>query len=579
MPAPRDHVNEIKSRLDIVALISRYVALIPSGSGMKGRCPFHKDDTPSMTVSQEKGLWHCFGCGEGGDAIAFFMKIERLPFVDALRLLGEEVGVAVASAAPRIEDHLRRVLDDVAGVYAENLRSDAGRKARQALVDRGYPESCWSTYRLGYSLPGWDQIKRAFSRHGDEALVKLGLLVQGKKGTYDRFRDRIMFPILDTAGRPVGFGGRAMSGEPKYLNSPQTPLFDKGRLLYGLSWAKERMAQTRSAVLVEGYTDVLTLHQAQIHHAVGSMGTALTQAQADLLQRFVDDVVIAYDQDAAGDAATVRGMQILRSSGLGVRVASLPEGEDPDTLVRRHGAEAMQAMLDAALPFHDFYLAQLASRHDVSTVRGKERLLEETRPFYTGVDSAVLRQDIERKISELIGLSVESVRRELARRSSLRIDEVRSEREDPHWGVEEHLLALLLREEIRWQDISDHIGVDDFSEAHRAIATGLAAGLPASDLLTDLDEEGARRASFYALAPLRIDAATAVEDAKRWMGGLPRIARRLEALEQEIRAASQAQDWNRWESLLREKEELRMAWKQQRRGIHEQEQDDQTRGA
>ncbi|MCK5827714.1 DNA primase, partial [Candidatus Bipolaricaulota bacterium] len=299
MPGQRADVKELKARLDIVSIISRYVTLIKSGAGFKAKCPFHKDDTPSMTVSAEKGLWHCFGCGEGGDVIGFVMKIERLSFIETVQRLAEEVGLSFESADDGVRDELRSVMADVANLFAKNLRADAGEKARDYLSNRGYPESCWTDYGLGYALPGWDNVKRTFSRQGEEVLLKLGLLVKGDKGTYDRFRDRTIFPILDLSGRPVGFGGRTFDGEPKYLNSPQTPLFDKGRLVYGISWARDTMSETKIAVLVEGYTDVLSLHQAGITNAVGSMGTSLTQGQADLMKRFVDEVVICYDQDAA----------------------------------------------------------------------------------------------------------------------------------------------------------------------------------------------------------------------------------------------------------------------------------------
>ncbi len=573
MPGQRADVKEIKARLDIVSVISRYVALTKSGSGFKGKCPFHKDDTPSMTVSAEKGLWHCFGCGEGGDVIAFVMKIERLSFIDAVRRLAEEVGLSFDAADDGARDVLRGVMADVANAFVRNLRSPAGKKARDYLIDRGYPESCWMTYGLGYALPGWDNVKRTFAKHGESTLLKLGLLVQGDKGTYDRFRDRVIFPILDLSGRPVGFGGRAFEGDPKYLNSSQTPLFDKGRLMYGISWARERMSQMRTAVLVEGYTDVLSLHQAGILHAVGSMGTSLTQGQAELLKRFVDDVIIAYDQDAAGSAASLRGMQILRNVGLSVRVAQLPPGDDPDGFVRAHGGDAMQELLDAALPFHEFLIASLRARHDVTTIRGKEQLLEDARGFYSEIRSSALREEIERKIAELLDLSIESVRRELPRRPRARDDDEASPQDIvEHWGVEEHILALVLRGDVAWDNIASHLSADDFSPVNRPIAERLAKGTTdLSELMDDLDEEGGRRASFYALAPLEIDVDQAVADARRWMGRLPAIEKRLAELDREIEACGEAEDWARWEELVKEKEELRVAWKQERRGIHEQD--------
>lgn len=577
MPGQRADVKELKARLDIISIISRYVTLIKAGAGFKAKCPFHKDDTPSMTVSADKGLWHCFGCGEGGDVIGFVMKIERLSFIEAVRRLAEEVGLSFDSADDGVRDELRSVMADVANSFAKNLRSDAGEKARDYLVNRGYPESCWTGYGLGYALPGWDNVKRTFSKQGEEILLKLGLLVKGDKGTYDRFRDRTIFPILDLSGRPVGFGGRAFEDQqPKYMNSSQTPLFDKGRLVYGISWARDRMSQTRIAVLVEGYTDVLSLHQADITNAVGSMGTALTQGQADLLKRFVDEVVICYDQDAAGSAASLRGMQILRNSGMGVRVAQLPVGEDPDGYVRTYGAEAMQTILDDALPFHQFFIESLKVRHDVTTIRGKEQLLQDAREFYGSIRSSALREEIDRQIADLVDMSVESVRRELPRRPRARDQEEPMHEIAVHWGVEEHLLALVLRGKITWESIGFHISADDFSEANQLIAQRLASGIAdLSELMAELDEEGARRASYYALAPLEIDIDQTIEDAKRWIGQLPAIEKRLVQLKLEIKKSSEAENWELWNKLSREQAELRIAWRRAKdapgEGIHEQQ--------
>lgn len=573
MPGQRADVKELKARLDIVSIVSRYVTLIKSGAGFKAKCPFHKDDTPSMTVSAEKGLWHCFGCGEGGDVIGFVMKIERLSFIETVRRLAEEVGLSFESADDGVRDELRSVMAEVAKSFARNLRADAGEKARDYLTNRGYPESCWSTYGLGYALPGWDNIKRTFSRQGEATLLKLGLLVKGDKGTYDRFRDRTIFPILDLSGRPVGFGGRTFDGEPKYLNSPQTPLFDKGRLVYGISWARERMSETKVAVLVEGYTDVLSLHQAGMTNAVGSMGTSLTQGQADLLKRFVDEVIICYDQDAAGSAASLRGMQILRNNGLAVRVGQLPVGEDPDGYVRAHGPEAMQTILEQALPFHEFFVESLRLRHDLTTIRGKEQLLEDAREFYGAIRSSALREEIDRQIAELVDLSVDSVRRELPRRPRVRDQEqVTTNPIDVHWGVEEHLLALILSGRATWDVIDYYVSPDDFSECNRPIARALAGGLTdLPGLMEKLDEEGARRASYYALAPLEINVEQTIEDAKRWMGRLPAFEKRLAVIDRDIAASGEAEDWKRWEELVKERVELRVAWKNARKGIHEQQ--------
>jgi len=564
MPGNRADIRAIKDATDIHAVISRYVSLSKSGSGFKGRCPFHKDDTPSMTVSTEKGLWHCFGCGEGGDVIAFLMKIERLTFVEAAKRLAEEAGIPFHGTEDGERAKLREIVADVANQFVRNLRSSAGLRAREYLLGRGYGEESWQRYGLGFALPGWDNVKKQFGpKHGERTLLELGLLVEGDKGTYDRFRDRTIFPILDASGRPIAFGGRSFEGDPKYLNSPKTTLFDKGRLLYGLSWAREGLAQRRSAVLVEGYTDVITLHEAGLTNTVGSMGTALTQGQAELLGRFVDEVVIAYDQDAAGGAASLRGMQILRNSGLGVRVAQMPVGEDPDGLVRSGGAQAMEEVVEAAVPFHRFFIDALAASHDVESVVGKERLIDDAREFYRGIRSQTLRVEIERQIADLVDLPIESVRRELPRRPDVHWTDEEAERDASILGPEETALSLVLRGDIPWNQLFESFDPSDFSEANRPIAEALQKG--AGDLagLVDvLDDESARRASYYALAPVSYgDTERAFNEAVMRLTSLPRLERELQELTTQLAESESAGDTERWNELMKRKVALRLARK------------------
>ncbi|MEW5827078.1 MAG: DNA primase [Candidatus Bipolaricaulota bacterium] len=592
--AERADLRAIKERTDIVSLVSRYVTLAKSGASYKGRCPFHQDSTPSMVVNPEKGLWHCFGCGAGGDAIAFLMKIERLSFLEAAGRLAEEAGLSLERGREDGErEKLRLVVAAAAEHFAANLHGGReGRRARDYLTGRGFDEAAWKRYGLGYALPGWDGIKRALAgKFGIPALLAAGLLVEGDKGVYDRFRDRAIFPIHDLSGRPVAFGGRAFDGEPKYLNSPATPLFDKSRFLYGLHSARDAMRDARFAVLVEGYTDVLTLHEAGIANVVGSMGTALTQGQAELFKRFVDDVVIAYDRDAAGGAAAVRGMQILRNSGLGVRVAVLAEGEDPDSLVRRHGAEAMREALRVAVPFHTFYLDSLAKAHDASTVSGKERILAAAREFYHDVQSLPLRDQIARGIAELLDLPWEGVAREL----SSRVRRVPRPAEEPAdtappvlWGPEDDLLALALRGEVEWDRVSAVAGLDDFSPANRPIVEALADA-PKSPTISRWivdrlqgQPDAAERAAYYALAPVDYGKGveSVLEQALDRLVRVPAVERKLEAVATELKSA--AGDRARWEELTRLQQELmkerqRLVSKDARRGLHGREEGEEAR--
>jgi len=560
MSAERADVQQIKDRIDIVAVISRYVTLTKAGSNYKGRCPFHKDDTPSFSVSPEKGLWHCFGCGAGGDVIGFVMKIENISFVEAAERLATEAGLSFTShKGDDSRDELYEISIAVSRWYADNLaNSVAGRRGREYLIKRGYPEETWERFGLGYALPGWDHLRKRFSaKYGIKPLIDLGLLIRKDDSTtYDRFRDRVIFPILDLSGRPIAFGGRSFDGQPKYLNSPKTVLFDKGNHLYGLSWARESMQKEQSAVLVEGYTDVISLHVAGITNAVGSMGTSLTQGQAHLLSRFVKEVVISYDRDTAGGIASLRGMQILRNHGLSVRVVRLPEGDDPDSLVRREGAERMHQLIDAAAPFHVFYIESLKERHNMSTIGGKEAVLEEARPFFQGIRSLPLRQEITTRLAELLDLPFEGLMRELARGGSQRRREADiEEEEERHWDPQRIILSLLLRGEVSWERVAALVSADDFAPRYRPIVERVSqtrGQVDVSSMTTFLDEDSAREVSYLTLSePLWSDVEKALQDALDRLVELPEIEKKLRDLRGKMEDAERSGDRRHLDELQR----------------------------
>lgn len=573
----RANIRAIKERIDPVAIISRYVSLKKAGSSHKGKCPFHKDDTPSFVVNPERGLWHCFGCGEGGDIVSFLMKIEKITFVEAAGRLADEAGIPFESRGDDGDrEKFRDVMADAAEHFRANLRdAPGGQRARDYLIERGYGPEVWDRFGLGCALPGWDHLKKALTkRHGAEALIELGLIVHGEKGVYDRFRDRTIFPVMDLSDRPIGFGGRAFEGEPKYLNSPKTPLFDKGRTIYGLSWAREAMSNEKPALLVEGYTDVLSLHLAGATNAVASMGTALTQGQADLLARFTRDVVIAYDQDAAGGAAAIRGMQILGDSGLSVRVAVLPEGEDPDSLVRSGGVEGLEKVLQQAVPFYRFYVQSLQSRFDVASIGGKEQVLAEAREFAQGIRSLPLRQAFATELSGLLDLPSDGILREITRRRRFRAVEATTLPPSERWSPEADLLVLLLRGDIEWARVAGALSPEDFSLDNRPIARALAESAESpniSDVIERLDEEAARRVSQYALSSVQFgDVGKAADDAVSKLVRLPTIDRRIAELDAEIAACAEAGDKDRWSELEREKVAL-ISEKLARKGTHGQD--------
>ena len=545
-------VQAIKDRVDLVSIISRYLSLTKAGANHKGRCPFHKDDTPSFMVNPEKGLWHCFGCGEGGDVFSFLMKMEKIDFLEAAKRLAAEVGLRFGEKSNGKKEKWLALNSEVASFFSNNLLESASAEhARTYLVDRGYDEAVWRRYGLGYATPGWENLKREFSaRYSEEDLLRQGLLVAGKRGTYDRFRDRVIFTIYDLSGQPIAFGGRAFDGEPKYLNSPKTGLFDKGNQLYGLCWAREALAAEKTAILVEGYTDVLSLHIAGIPNVVGSMGTSLTEGQAALLARFVDEVIVAYDSDAAGEAASFRGMNILHRHNLAVRVARLPEGEDPDRLIRyKNGIERWTSILEQALPFHLFFVESLKERHDLSSFAGKEDALQEARAFYQNTSSLPLKREIAQQVAALLGLSSEAVMADLRGPARRRVpDAVRAT--NSHFGEEEVILWLLLNGRVDWPEVGRAASPKDFSTPHRPIVEALAAGHAPSEVASYLDDEAKRLASSIILTEVVFtDEQKALRDALRKLVGLPKIEKKLAALREEMKQSEKMGDRTRLDEL------------------------------
>jgi len=562
----RDTVDQIKQQLGLVAVLSRYITLTPSGKNYKGRCPFHKDDTPSLVVSPERGLWHCFGCNEGGDLLAFVMKIERLTFPEALERLAAEAGVLLPARGARGGARAESVaiLAAAKTLYTKQLHNHGdAEQAREYLRSRGFSESSWDRFGIGYSLPSWDGLKASLAANFTaKQLLAAGLLSENKGRTYDRFRGRVMFPIFNVSGTPIAFGGRALKGEPKYLNSPATAGFDKGHHLYGLNWAREAIQASGTAVLVEGYTDVLSLHIAGIAEAIGGMGTALTEQQARLLARFGNRVILVYDRDAAGDAAALRGMGILRNTGVDVRVARLPAGEDPDSCVRKSGADEFRKSLEQAVSFQDFFLEALESRFDIRSSQGKSAVLDESKNVFTTLSSIPVREELATRIAELIGLSRDDVRRELdprgVRRASVR-DSV------PHqatWQPDTVLLALVLRSRIPWSRIDDLVSPVAFPPSLRPLAEALADSAEgeiqaSSDMIAQLPPEAVPTASELVLRPLPFDEENAkqvekaVRDALARMVEVPTVERKLRELRQQMTDCVAAGDREQLDDLQR----------------------------
>lgn len=354
--AADDALERVRAASDIAEVIGQYVSLRKVGRSWKGLCPFHQEKTPSFTVSPERQTYHCFGCGAGGDVFRFVQEAEKVEFPEALRLLAERSGISLpARRGPREGgDPLYEACREAAEFYRRCLQDPTtGRRARDFLSSRGIQPDTEARYGLGYAPAGWDGLSsRLGPRLGEETLVRAGLAIEreGARGIYDRFRDRVMVPLRLASGRAVGFGGRTLGNEePKYLNSPETPVYRKGRFVFGLEEAREQLREVGEAVLVEGYFDVLALHQAGVPGAVASCGTAWTPEQASLLGRYVSRLCLAFDGDPAGIAASTRALGPLLDAGLEVRVLQLPPNEDPDSFVRRRGRADWMRLMESAL--------------------------------------------------------------------------------------------------------------------------------------------------------------------------------------------------------------------------------------
>ncbi|HLS91399.1 MAG TPA: DNA primase [Limnochordia bacterium] len=416
---PADLIDEVRERTDIVEIVSRYVRLARSGRRLRGLCPFHSEKTPSFYVDPEKQLFHCFGCRAGGNVFHFLMRIEHAPFGEVVRRLADELGIPVESVRTPEEERrlqeireLQRALEIAARFYSQLLFADEGRSARAYLKSRGLNAHVVRAFGLGYAPDEWHRLHHHLLDQGvsEEVAIQAGLLGRGERGAYDWLRNRIVFPIVNVRGRVVGFGGRLLSGDgPKYLNSAESPVFSKRRQLYGLQLAKQHAAQSGRIVVVEGYMDVVALHRHGFGAAVATLGTALAKEQALLLKRIVPEVVLAYDADAAGRAATLRGLELLEGEGLRVKVATLPEGHDPDSLVREEGLGAFLELIEASLPLVEYKMNEALRGADLNTVQGRMEATERLLPILASVSNPVGREGYIVQLAARLGVSVRSL--------------------------------------------------------------------------------------------------------------------------------------------------------------------------
>ena len=480
-------VDEVKSRLDIVDVISDYVELRKSGRNYSALCPFHSEKTPSFFVFPETQTWHCFGaCGEGGDVFTFIMKRENLSFGEALRLLARRAGVELEPLTPEQaraaaqRERLREVMSAAATYYHNQLlHSPAGEEARAYLRRRELTVETVERFQLGYAPDKWEALKGHLLGRGYALadLVAAGLVVEREdgSGSYDRFRHRLMIPIRDSRGQVIAFGGRVLREEdvPKYLNSPQTPIFDKSATLFGLDLARETIRRRDQAVIVEGYMDVLQAHQHGFTNVVASMGTSLTEDQLRSLTRLTTNLVLALDADAAGARATLRGLEMAREAldremvpvitpqGLvryegrlqvALHITILPQGQDPDDVIRTDPARWSQ-LVDAALPVLDYYFQALTADLDLGSPKGKAEAVRRLAPILNEIGDPVEREHYLQRLARMVRVDERTLAHQIAaarprgRRPSAppSLEETPSPQEEFHFGAEEHCLACLIR--------------------------------------------------------------------------------------------------------------------------------------
>jgi len=414
-------IDKIRESNDIVELISEYVPLKKKGGNWFGLCPFHTEKTPSFSVNREKQIYHCFGCGAGGNIFTFLREHEKMGFGEALKFLARRANIQIPqSGMPHQENDLLFKANQLALSFFQ-LRLQDSFKAKDYLRERGYEEGLWEEFKLGYAPAGWDNLLREAQKKSlsPDLLCKAGLAVRSQKGSgyYDRFRDRLIFPIFNLSGGVVAFGGRAFPGaqEPKYLNTNETPIYHKGSLLYALFNTKEHIRKQEWAIVVEGYTDLLTLYQADFRNVVASLGTSLTLDQARLLSRYASKAVISYDADAAGETAAQRGMELLLEAGLEVELLTLPPGEDPDGLVRK-GKGGFARCLAEAENFLDSRLQRLKGQHKTTTVAGKLVTIKEIGSTLAHIKDPLKRRLWVRKAAQLLHIEEDFISSSLKQR-------------------------------------------------------------------------------------------------------------------------------------------------------------------
>ncbi|MBI5145247.1 MAG: DNA primase [Candidatus Omnitrophica bacterium] len=475
---PDNILEDILSRIDIVEVISGYIPLKRAGRNFRALCPFHHEKTPSFMVSPDRQIYHCFGCSAGGNAFGFLMQYERLEFPEAVEVLAKKAGIALPevtrqdSQTTSLVTQLYKINELASFFYENNLNSSAGHLAKNYLLKRGLKEESIRLFKLGLALDKWDAlINYLRSKNISLSILEKAGLALSKEGGgyYDRFRQRIIFPIFDIKSRAIGFGARVLDDTlPKYINSPETPIYTKGRNLYGLNFSREAIRENDFVVVVEGYLDFILPFQEGLKNVVASQGTALTYEQARLLKRYTHNVVVVYDPDKAGELATLRSLDIFVEEEMAVKVVSLPQGFDPDLFVRKEGIKSFKDRISHAETLFDYKLKVLKSRYNVKEVADKAKISAEMLSTINKFKNAVIKSEYLKKLSQAIDVQEDALLAELKKikteRSYAEPSQVDAKKASPINPTEKLLIKMMLEEKELIHQIRQALEPADFQD-------------------------------------------------------------------------------------------------------------------
>jgi DNA primase len=583
MPIPEDIIDAVRQSSDVVDVIGQYLPLKKAGNTYKTLCPFHQEKTPSFNVNPQKQIWHCFGCGKGGNVFSFLMEYDKVSFVEAVKTLAQKAGIRIPESRADYKDGQHDLLyqanEFAAKFFSEQLQKPQHQAAREYLDKRGISKETMERFRLGFAPDAWDELIKAAERSGLslQLLAEAGLAVPREtgKGHYDRFRNRIIFPFFSLGGRVIGFGGRSLEQNPqaKYLNSPETPIYRKGRGFYGFGHTKSAVAEAGWAVLVEGNFDLIVPYQAGFKNILATAGTALTPDQARLLSRYAKRAVICYDPDNPGQAATERAVEPLLEAGLDVAAALLPPGLDPDQLVRQKGPEEFGALLKNAVSFVEFLVMRASLQRDLSQISEKSRLVNGLVGLLLKVEDPVARRHYIRETAELCSVEEELVVDLLRKKQGLAPKTSAAGApapEGPDW--EHQIFALLLKRPQLLDEVRDPLsrpgiasswlqGMLDRLEAQYQ-QNGRIDGAKLFEELVDPAEQqklSAIIARSHQGEDTLDDAEKDGRELRDYLRKLQeqRLKPRLRELQERIRQAEKQKDMERVNSLLAEYQELK----------------------